>query len=123
MLDPTATPTETPDPLDERSDIQSTETGRRIAYPEPEERHASDTPAPLWMGPFDHEAPLASVRTRKKEDAQVRETVQFMALMSFDVILYGGWRAGRTSRLYGGVPFLGVREMSVHCNRCQLGMT
>jgi len=50
----------------------------------------------------------------KKGDAQERETVQFMGLMSLDMILYGGWRAGETSIVNGGVPFLGIREMSVH---------
>jgi len=50
----------------------------------------------------------------KKGDAQERETVQFKALMSFDTILYGGWRAGATIIVYGGRPFFGTRETSVH---------
>ena len=37
-----------------------------------------------------------------------------MASMVFDMILYGGWRAGATIMVYGGRPFLGTSEMSVH---------
>lgn len=44
----------------------------------------------------------------------MRETVQFMGLVSFETILYGGWRAGATIMTYGGRPFFGTREMSVH---------
>jgi hypothetical protein len=66
---------------------------------------------------------LASVRVTKKGDAQERETVQFMGLMSYDMILYGGWRAGAISMVNGGVPFLGVRETSVHWDVHQLGVS
>jgi hypothetical protein len=94
-LDPTTTPTETPDP-------------------ESEERHASVPGPPLCRGPLVHERPSASVRLIKKGVAQVRETVQFMALMSGDSILYGGWFAGATIIVYGGRPFFGSKEMSEH---------
>jgi hypothetical protein len=50
----------------------------------------------------------------KKGDAQERETVQFMALISCDVILKGGWRAGATIIVKGGRPLFGTSEMSVH---------
>ena len=74
----------------------------------------SGPPPPLCKGPLVHERPSASVRLIKKADAQERETVQFTGLMSFDTILYGGWRAGATIIVYGGRPFFGTREMSVH---------
>lgn len=47
-------------------------------------------PPPLCCGPLDHETPLESVRVRKKADAQERDTVQLIGLISFDMILYGG---------------------------------
>jgi hypothetical protein len=50
----------------------------------------------------------------KKGDAQERETVQLMGLISFDMILNGGWRAGAISMVNGGVPFWGIRDISVH---------
>ena len=77
-------------------------------------RQAVVPPPPLCMGPFVHERPVESVRLTKKGDAQESETVQLMGLMSFDMILKGGWRAGEMSIVNGGVPFLGIREMSVH---------
>ena len=90
--------------------------GRQGAYPELASvaRHVSGPPPPLCRGPLAHERPSASVRVIKKGVAQSRETVQFMALLSVDMILYGGWRAGATSMVYGGRPFLGTSEMSVH---------
>lgn len=81
------------------------------------ERQEVGPPPPLCNGPLDHETPLESVRLMKKGDPQERETVQFMGSMLFDIILYGGWRAGETSIVKGGVPFLGVKEMSVHWER------
>jgi len=95
MLDPMTTPVETPE-----------STGVV-------ERHVS-SPLPLCRGPFDHVRLSASVKLIKKGDAQERETVQFIGLMSFDIILNGGWRAGAMIMVYGGRPFLGVSEMSVH---------
>lgn len=74
----------------------------------------SGPPPPLCKGPLAHERPSASVTLMKKGVAQERETVQFKALMSFDTILYGGWRAGATIIVYGGRPFFGSRETSVH---------
>lgn len=71
-------------------------------------------PPPLCRGPLAQERPSASVRLTKKGDAQESETVQFIGLISFDVILYGGWRAGATIMVYGGRPLLGTSEMSVH---------
>jgi len=82
---------------------------------EPAERQAVVTPGPpLCWGPLDHEIPLASVREMKKGDAQERETVQLIGFMSYDMILNGGWRAGAIIMVNGGVPFLGIREISEH---------
>ena len=78
------------------------------------ERHESGPPPPLCRGPLDQERPSASVKLIKKGEAQDRETVQFIALMEFDMILNGGWRAGATIIVYGGRPFFGTSEMSVH---------
>ena len=39
------------------------------------------------------------------------------------MILYGGWRAGAISMVNGGVPFLGMRETSVHWDAHQLGVS
>jgi hypothetical protein len=101
MLDPTTTGTAMPDFW---GVVVSEESARQLVGP----------PPPLCKGPLVHERPLASVRETKNGDPQEREMVQFMGLISFDVILYGGWRAGATSIVNGGVPFLGIREMSVH---------
>ena len=68
----------------------------------------------MCMGPFVHERPVESIRLTKKGVPQERETVQLMGLMSFDVTLYGGWRAGEISIVNGGIPFLGIRDTSVH---------
>jgi hypothetical protein len=50
----------------------------------------------------------------KNGDAHDRVIVQFSGLLSFDVRLNGGWRAGATVMVYGGTPFFGTREISVH---------
>lgn len=39
-----------------------------------------------------------------------------MGFISCEVMLYGGCKAGATVNVYGGVPFVGVTEISVHCN-------
>ena len=116
ILDPTTTEVETPESLDETSGGESTGPDRQEAYRGAEERQKS-SPLPLCRGPQDHALLSASVRLIKKGDAQERETVQFKGPMGFassDMILNGGWRAGATIMVYGGVPFLGTREMSVH---------
>jgi len=95
-LDPTTTPMDTPELSD------SVERQKVGPFP------------PLCRGPLVQERPSASVKLTKKGDAQERETVQFIALMEFDMILNGGWRAGATIIVYGGRPFLGTSEMSVH---------
>jgi hypothetical protein len=45
---------------------------------------------PLWRRPLAHELPFASATDTKKDEAQDTETVQLTALISFDVMLYGG---------------------------------
>jgi hypothetical protein len=115
MITPTIAPKTTPPMLDPTT----TETARpdfTAGVSEGRERQAVEVPGPppLCKGPLDHARPFESVREMKKGDAQERETVQFMGLISYDMILYGGWRAGPISIVNGGVPFWGVREMSVH---------
>jgi hypothetical protein len=77
------------------------------------ERHVAN-PFALCKGPLVHEAPLASVRLIKNTVDQEMERVQFMGLMSFDTIWFGGRRATPINMLNGGVPFLGINEMSEH---------
>ena len=47
-------------------------------------------------------------------EVHTKETVQLIGSIVFDVMLYGGRSAGATVIVYGGVPFVGVKEMSVH---------
>lgn len=98
----------------EMSDTGSARHGQRNAHLGVVERQVSGPPPPLCRGPLVQARPSASVRLRKKGDAQDRATVQFKGFMSLPMIWYGGWRAGATIMVNGGRPFLGTSETSVH---------
>jgi hypothetical protein len=73
-------------------------------------RQAVDTPTPLWRGPLAHKLPRESTREMKNGAAHdygvsvgpilrtarrlTRPIVQLIGFIFWDVILYGGWRAG-----------------------------